>query len=485
MIRRLFSLIVLAAVLLAAMPQAALALSAGEALFGEGGAPAVDDSYDPMDAYSDVDVEDGDDADADDAGGPVEEEEYAGSSADIGQYPTLKLGDRDGDDGAAYIVFLQNRLQELGYLRDPVDGVFGDSTETAVRMFQRNNGLTETGVADAQTQTKLYSDNSTLVVATTDNAVFGSDVTRVQTMLGQWGFYGSAVDGDYGSGTQKAIRTFKAYMRHIDPEYGATPTPAPTSTPDPFAMFDDMPMVMDEPLAGSEAAEKMDSKIDEPLLEYVDGKRDFVIYRQDVRAGDSGDEALRVQTRLRQLRYLYTADGQFGATSELALKYFQRKHGLKESGVADEQTQRLLFSNRAFEAEEYVFPYKIVVDISKQRVYVGKWTGAGYTKLVKKFKCSTGKDETPTPTGTYQALGRGSGEWYYFKDYNCYAKWGYVIVGGILFHSVTYNSAKELNRSSVRNLGHKASHGCVRLSVKDAKWIYDNCPSGTTVVIQK
>ena len=480
MFRRMLSLILLSAMLMAAVPQAALAVTAGEALFGDSGIIPSEPVY-----YSD-DSGTGDDAgDAGDSDGPVDEDEYAGSTDNIGQYPTLKLGDRDSDDGAAHIVFLQNRLNELGYLRDSADGVFGDSTETAVRMFQRNNGLEETGIADAQTQTKLYSDNSTLVVATSNNAVFGSDVTRVQTMLGLWGFYGSAVDGDYGSGTQRAIRSFKAYMRHIDPEYGATPTPMPTDTPDPNAMFGDMPTVVDVPLEGSEAAERMDSQIDQALLEYVDGQRDFVIYRQDVRVGDTGDEPMRVQTRLRQLRYLYTADGQFGATSELALKYFQRKHGLKQSGVADEETQRLLFSPRAFEAEEYVFPYKILVDISKQRVYVGKWTGAGYTKLVKKFKCSTGKDETPTPTGTYQALGRGSGEWYYFKDYNCYAKWGYVIVGGILFHSVTFNSNKELNKSSVRNLGHKASHGCVRLSIEDAKWIYDNCPSGTTVVIQK
>ena len=76
-------------------------------------------------------------------------------------------------------------------------------------------------------------------------------------------------------------------------------------------------------------------------------------------------------------------------------------------------------------------------------------------------------------------------EGYYFKDYNCYAKYAYRIVGGILFHSVLYNSSKQgPTNSSVRALGRKASHGCVRLAVDDAKWIYDNCPEGTTVVIR-
>lgn len=466
--RHVLCVLMIAAMLAAVIPQAGLAMSAGEALFGEGDVPAAQQ------------------APAADASANDADEEYgAADTASISQYPTLRLGDRDGDDGAAYIVFLQNRLIELGYLHDSADGVYGDNTEVAVREFQKSNGLEETGVADPATQQKIFSDISTLVRASADSTVFGSETTRVQAALAMWGFYGGRVDGQTGSGTQTAIRNFKRYMREIDPHYGATPTPPPTPQPDPNGRFSDMPVVVDVPLANSSVADEIDSKVDDALMEYVNGDKSFQIYRQTIRNGDTGKEALRVQTRLHQLNYLYKPDGAFGALSEHALKYFQRKNGLEETGVADEQTQRVLFSNQALEGEEYVFPYKIVVDISKQRVYVGQWTGAAYTDLVKTFVCSTGKDATPTPTGTYQALGRGSDEWYYFKDYNCYAKWGYVIVGGILFHSVTYNSQKKLNRSSVANLGRKASHGCVRLSVEDAKWIYDHCPSGTTVVIQK
>lgn len=32
-------------------------------------------------------------------------------------------------------------------------------------------------------------------------------------------------------------------------------------------------------------------------------------------------------------------------------------------------------------------------------------------------------------------------------------------------------------------LGMRLSHGCVRLAIENAKWIYDNIPSGTTVII--
>ena len=35
----------------------------------------------------------------------------------------------------------------------------------------------------------------------------------------------------------------------------------------------------------------------------------------------------------------------------------------------------------------------------------------------------------------------------------------------------------------IYNLGTKRSLGCIRLTVIDAKWLYDNCPRGTKVEI--
>ena len=99
------------------------------------------------------------------------------------------------------------------------------------------------------------------------------------------------------------------------------------------------------------------------------------------------------------------------------------------------------------------------------------------------FICSTGLGSS-TPRGIFtqtQPLDR----WHYFTKFECWAQYAYQIEGDILFHSVlySYRDTSTLRVNSVYALGSKASHGCVRLQVEDAKWIYENCASGTVVVV--
>ena len=130
--------------------------------------------------------------------------------------------------------------------------------------------------------------------------------------------------------------------------------------------------------------------------------------------------------------------------------------------------------------------YWIGVDITNQITTVYR---SSDDSVVRHMLCSTGLDETPTPTGTFympkKAYAAERTEWYYFKEFDCYAKYATRIKGGILFHSVIYSSKSDssLRTSSVKNLGKKASHGCIRLTVDNAKWIAKNCPAGTKVKI--
>ena len=70
-------------------------------------------------------------------------------------YQTLSKGDKNDA-----VMDLQNRLYELGYLNDDRDGNFGSKTQTAVKLFQAAVGLEATGIADNETQTRLFADDA-------------------------------------------------------------------------------------------------------------------------------------------------------------------------------------------------------------------------------------------------------------------------------------------------------------------------------------
>ena len=74
-----------------------------------------------------------------------------GAAAPNNTYSTVRSGDM-GDP----VVELQDVLQQLGYM-DTVTGVYDPATVTAVKSFQRRNGLNVDGVAGAATQKVLYS----------------------------------------------------------------------------------------------------------------------------------------------------------------------------------------------------------------------------------------------------------------------------------------------------------------------------------------
>ena len=108
------------------------------------------------------------------------------------------------------------------------------------------------------------------------------------------------------------------------------------------------------------------------------------------------------------------------------------------------------------------------------------------SKPVRKMICSTGSSG-PTPNGTFKI----SQKIRYHRLEGARGQYCSRFNGGILFHSVpilesasTVDQGKKLmNLTSYAKLGRAASHGCVRLLVKDAKWIYDNCKIGTRVIV--
>ena len=66
---------------------------------------------------------------------------------------------RKGDSGND-VVALQTRLAELGYYTKAVVDNFGNGTNSAMRAFEKANGLKADGIASASDQKLLFSDQA-------------------------------------------------------------------------------------------------------------------------------------------------------------------------------------------------------------------------------------------------------------------------------------------------------------------------------------
>lgn len=120
-------------------------------------------------------------------------------------------------------------------------------------------------------------------------------------------------------------------------------------------------------------------------------------------------------------------------------------------------------------------PYLLMVNRSRHKVYIfqgyrGNW------KQIRKWYCGDGAASTPTVEGTFKVQSRG----YYFDSGSARCYWWTQFYGNYLFHSVLYHKDGTLMDGRV---GMALSHGCVRLEIQNAKWIYDTIPSGSTVVV--
>ena len=238
------------------------------------------------------------------------------------------------DDTGAWVTALQTRLKELDYLKGSADGVYGNTTVSAVKLFEQAYGKTPTGIATVSLQKTLYADDAKPYekpTATPEPEYIelrqgdkGLRVMALQNRLQDLGYFSGDVDGNYGASTASAIKKFeKAYGKtqtgvatvslqktlfsdSAKPYEGATPEPEPTPAP----------------TAASE---------------YV-----------ELRPGDTGNRVKQMQTRLKELGYF---DGDIGGNylekTTKAVKLFQRAYGKDETGVATVSLQKTLFSDSA------------------------------------------------------------------------------------------------------------------------------------------
>lgn len=125
----------------------------------------------------------------------------------------------------------------------------------------------------------------------------------------------------------------------------------------------------------------------------------------------------------------------------------------------------------------------IEVSISKKRVYVKSGQQTVYTML-----CQTARNGYLTPTGTYHVNEyRAKSFWSTFGGADYAVGWK---DGGLyLFHSVDKETdSGPYAKSQGLKLGVEGdgvSHGCIQLAIPDAKWFFEQLPTGTLVTINK
>ena len=120
----------------------------------------------------------------------------------------------------------------------------------------------------------------------------------------------------------------------------------------------------------------------------------------------------------------------------------------------------------------------ILVDTARCKVGIF-WGSKGNWKLQRMMDCAPGKSSTPTVKGRFTVKSRG----YYFDSGAARCFYFTQFYGNYLFHSVLYYQTSRPTSIMDGRVGAGLSHGCVRLRLENAKWIYDNIPRGTKVYI--
>lgn len=383
---------------------------------------------------------------------------------------TLKLGDQGSE-----VLELNTRLRQLNYTLVPAADKYTTSTQSAVSAVQEAYELPVTGEADPTTLQVIFGTcYRPLKLGDT-----GDDVKLLQEKLAELGYYWGNITGNYLEGTTSAVQTLqgemgleitgsadvrtqeKLYSLSIRPTASPTPVPTPSAAPTP------------SPTPGP-----------------------YQAFPGTLKRGSTGANVPKVQQRLMDLGFFtyHKTTNNFMDKTVQAVKDFQSHNGLRVTGEVDEDTWDMLFNDPTVAGisdpakAEYVLPYFFEVDVANQVVKVWKYNRAtqAYSDLDRAFLCATGTTTYPSPLGTFTLSGRRAAHCEFPNWGGGQARWWTKITEEIAFHSVLYSDSSNdatLKVNSLKGLGKRGSHGCIRLTVADAKWIYEHAEAGMQVWI--
>ena len=212
----------------------------------------------------------------------------------------LETGSSDSESTFA-VSALQERLTELKYFYGDVTGYYSELTVNAVKAFQKDNKIDVTGIADEETQLKIFSKDAK-VNPNAGSVMYGMSgdmVTKMQKRLIELRYLSGDATGKFDKKTLEAVH---AYQK----------------------------------AAGLEQADLLTEKqLNVLYSDNAPKSPDYAVMKY----GYSGDDVTSLQEQLAGLKYYDgKTSGVYGNDLAASVKNFQKDNDLKETGYADEDT---------------------------------------------------------------------------------------------------------------------------------------------------
>ena len=303
----------------------------------------------------------------------------------------------EGDTGEA-VYNMQARLFELGYFSGRIDGRFGADTTEAVRAFQQANGLSVDGVPGRGTLAKLDSNSavakssvsvpqvteapqvieSTAVAGTLRRGDRGENVRELQEALLRLGYLSTQPDGQFGSGTESAIKAFQR---------------ANGLTADGIAGRGTMSILLSSDAVAAGSGRTQATATPRP-------NTDIILQWQS-----EGSDVLQYQARLVELGYLTSKNvtGIFNQPTVDATKAFQTMNGLKVDGAAGPQSLKLIYSEDAINADGIRIGEVGQINVAPEQLLKAGMTGE-QVQLLQSRLAALGYLSASFSSGTYDRL---------------------------------------------------------------------------------
>ena len=230
--------------------------------------------------------------------------------------PSLKVGSQ-----GERVSELQAALKLLGFYSGVVDGIYSENTASAVSRFKQAAGLNPDGVVDASTWQRLFP----------NQPVAASIVPSSQPR------FNSATN--FPVPTQASNLTNVANANPNPPRQAVTQVP---TNPEPRPATP-----RKTPTSSTKKPPKRTTSTTRTQSNTTTKRTPGIQYTSEglpiLRIGLRGSEVVKLQQQLKKLGFLKgDADGDFGETTEAAVKAAQKRYGLEPDGVVGGSTWEVL-----------------------------------------------------------------------------------------------------------------------------------------------